>query len=378
MSKGRLRVALILPGGVDRSGRDRVIPAFLWLVERLALRHDLTVIALSQGTRPDSYTLRGAPVVDLALPGRSPFPGALSRYGFPRLLRVLRERGPFDVLHAFWAGAPGVLATVSARFLRVPSLVSLGGGELVALPQIGYGMQLSWKGRLQVASTLRLASRLTAATEGMCRLVRAVGREADLVPLGVDPGWRLAPPAVAASPAFRLLHVASLNRVKDQTTLLGALRRIVDAEPRVTLDVVGEDTLGGVVHSECAALGLASRVRFHGPLPFDVLPALYRSADLLLVTSRHEAGPLVVREAASFGVPTVGTEVGQVADWAPEAARAVPIGDASALATAVLELLRDSPRRAELGRRAYELATSFDADDTAARFSEIYAELAAG
>ena len=30
-----MRIALVTPGGVDETGTDRVIPAFLWLVERL-------------------------------------------------------------------------------------------------------------------------------------------------------------------------------------------------------------------------------------------------------------------------------------------------------------------------------------------------------
>ena len=31
-----MRIALITPGGVDRSGTHRVIPCLLWLIERLA------------------------------------------------------------------------------------------------------------------------------------------------------------------------------------------------------------------------------------------------------------------------------------------------------------------------------------------------------
>src|SRR5207248_2284266 len=127
--------------------------------------------------------------------------------------------------------------------------------------------------------------------------------------------------------------------------------------------------------AECAALGLYSHVAFHGHVPFDALLPFYRRADLLLVSSRHEAGPLVVLEAAAAGVPTVGTAVGHVADWAPDAARAVPVGDDVALAASVLEILRDAPRRSEMGRRAFERALSRDADWTAARFSEIYAEM---
>ena len=48
-------LALVLPGGVDRSGEVRVIPAFLALIERLARSHELHVFALRQEARPGSW-----------------------------------------------------------------------------------------------------------------------------------------------------------------------------------------------------------------------------------------------------------------------------------------------------------------------------------
>ncbi len=38
----------------------------------------------------------------------------------------------------------------------------------------------------------------------------------------------------------------------------------------------------------------------------------------MIISSRHEAGPLAVLEAAVKGVPTVGTAVGHIAEWAPQ------------------------------------------------------------
>ena len=41
-----MRIAFIVAGGVDRSGRESVTPAILWLIERIAGRHDLFVYVL--------------------------------------------------------------------------------------------------------------------------------------------------------------------------------------------------------------------------------------------------------------------------------------------------------------------------------------------
>ena len=55
-----MKIAIVLPGGVDRSGEVRVIPAFLALIERLARRHEIHVFALRQESRPGTWQLAGA------------------------------------------------------------------------------------------------------------------------------------------------------------------------------------------------------------------------------------------------------------------------------------------------------------------------------
>ena len=75
------------------------------------------------------------------------------------------------------------------------------------------------------------------------------------------------------------------------------------------------------------------------------------------------------------GVPTVGTKVGLVDDWAPDAAVAVPIGDAVAIADAVVRLADDETERLRLAGAAQRRALAGDADDTARRFRALYAEL---
>lgn len=367
-----MRLALVVPGGVDRSGTERVIPALLWLIERLAARHDMHVFALAQEPCPDDWMLRGAAVHNLGFASRSRWPGEALFAAGRRLARGLSIHGPFDVVHAFWANNPGFLATRVARSLRIPSVVSLAGGELIALPEIDYGGQLHLRERLKTGWSLRHAVRVTAASASMVEAARKHGIDAALVPLGVPRTLFLEPLPRDVSP--RLLLVGSLNRVKDIQTALRAFRRVVDAQPAAHLDVVGEDVLGGEGPRKAFELGLSRNATFHGFLPAEALIPFYRRADLLVHSSRHEAGPLVVLEAAACGVPTVGTAVGHIRDLAPGRAHAVPVGDADALAAGILALLGDEPRRRAMGQAACSWARAHDADATASAFEGIYQE----
>jgi glycosyltransferase involved in cell wall biosynthesis len=157
--------------------------------------------------------------------------------------------------------------------------------------------------------------------------------------------------------------------------LFQAARHLRDAGLAFELDMAGFDTMNGAVERVAAASGLGPVTRWHGVLRRDALRELMLQADLLLVSSRHEAGPLVVLEAAVAGVPTVGTAVGHVAEWAPDAAVAVPVGDAARLATETAALLADEPRRLALAHAAQQRAVGIDADYTVATFERMYADL---
>jgi glycosyltransferase involved in cell wall biosynthesis len=363
-----MRVAFIVTGGVDRSGRKAVIPALLSFIERQATRHELFVYVLRYHEEPCTYPLLGATVHDL---GR---PEGVTRQ-FSRLVRALRRDGPFDVLHAYWALPAGLSAALAGRRLGIPCLVTLDSGELVADRAIEYGLQRRIRQPAAVAATVNLASAVTVCTEHMRRLAQARGIDPVVVPIGVDTGT-FTPRGRAPGPPWRLMHAASLNPVKDQSTLLAAFRHVLDRVGDVHLDIAGGDTLDGAVQALAVSLGVDRHVTFHGGLPTDELVPLYQRSHLLLQSSRHEAAGVVVLEAAACGVPTVGTSVGYVADWAPERAIAVPPREPRALGEAIVDALADPARLSTVAASAREWTLAHDADWTAARFDRLYHDLA--
>jgi glycosyltransferase involved in cell wall biosynthesis len=367
-----MRIGLVVTGGVDRSGRERVTPSLLWLVERLARRHDVQVFVLHYYPESCSYPLLGATVHDIGrVDGRRGLRRSRQRR---RLSAAIEAHGPIDVLHAY-QGVPAIVSAPIARRLGIPLVVTLDSGEMTSIDDIAYGLQRRWFDRCSVAFAVRAAARVTVATEFMAHLVEDVlGATPAVVAIGVDAS--AFPPGVRTEgPPWHLLRVASINDVKDYPTLLRALSVVVERGLDVHLDIVGEDTMDGRTQALTRARGLDARVTFHGFQPTDRLAALYARAHLHVVSSRHEAAGVAILEAAAAGIATVGTAVGFVADWHSDRALAVPVQDAHALARAIVDLLHDPALRERLASAAREWTLAHNADWTADEFERIYAEV---
>ena len=372
-----MRVGLIVPGfSADQT--DWCIPALRDLARGLSAADDVAVVSVRYPYRSDTYRVDGVPV--LALGGARRRGAAvlpLWRQALSRL-RDMHRRQAFDVLHAFWATESGLLAAVAGRVLKVPVLVSLAGGELVNLPDIGYGDQRSAWERLKVRASLRLATAVSCGSEYLLRLARghAPGADLHVAPLGVDlQMFRADARSTARAP--RLVHVGALVPVKDQAMLLRAFAGVRQAVRGVTLDLVGTGPLRGVLEHLAADLGLRGAVRFIGEFDHARLSAAYAGASAFVLSSRHEAQGMVVLEAAACGVPTVGTAVGVVPEFAPSA-EAVPVGQADALADALRGVLDDPPRALGMASAAREMAeTRFGLQTSVDRFRRLYGRVTA-
>jgi glycosyltransferase involved in cell wall biosynthesis len=367
-----VKVALLVPGGVDRSGTHRVVPCLLSLIERLVERGDeVHVFALQHDPVPGRWSLLGATVRNA---GKR-----------PRSLRTLWSmfaehwRAPFDVIHAvcYWNRTAAVGA-VASWLIGVPLVLTLVDGEVVSQPAIAFGGQRTWRSRLALRMAAKRARVVTAQSDFMRDLAVRLGISARTVILGVDlRRWPLLParPRVADA-RLRLLHVGRLTPVKDHITLLEAMAILRQEGQWFELEAIGEGALSATVAQAARRFAVADVVHFRPIMAQSELRPWFERADLLVVSSIHESGPLVALEAAVAGIPTVGTAVGYVSDWAPTAALAVPVRDPAALAAAIRELADDEARRLALAANAQRIAVRSDASETARLMREIYREAA--
>ncbi len=152
--------------------------------------------------------------------------------------------------------------------------------------------------------------------------------------------------------------VARLHAQKGIDVALDAWALGVDAR----LVIVGEGPAGGELVACRDRLGLTERVTFTGAR--DDVADLIAAADVVLIPSRWESGPLVLLEALAAARPVVTTRVGFVEEVVGSgldaAAVVVDASDRPAeLADAVRALLEDSVRRERLAAGGPAAAAPF-------------------
>ena len=134
-----------------------------------------------------------------------------------------------------------------------------------------------------------------------------------------------------------LLAVGRLSPQKDIETLIRAFSQVAQIYP-VNLVILGEGPDRSKIEAQIQTLALKDRVNLRG---FDANPYRWMvQAEIFVLSSRWEGYPNVIIEALSLNLPVVTTEYDHSAHaLVHEHGEVVPIGDADALANAILSRL---------------------------------------
>jgi glycosyltransferase involved in cell wall biosynthesis len=118
--------------------------------------------------------------------------------------------------------------------------------------------------------------------------------------------------------ATRLLFLGRISHQKNVPLAVSVLERLVAEGGDYTLTIAGDGEDARALVRRIATSPARERIRWLGRQPHDRVPQLLAAHGILLVTSRYEASPTVVKEALSACRPVVTTDVGDVAHWLEE------------------------------------------------------------
>ncbi len=152
---------------------------------------------------------------------------------------------------------------------------------------------------------------------------------------------------------FRMLSAGRfVEREKHFSLLFDVMAEIAGEIPRPLLVIAGDGPDRAAYEREIRTRRLGLSVVLESWR--DDLPSFLKSFDLFLLPSNFEGWGRAGIEAAAAGLPVVMTDVGLAGELLVDgvSARVVPVGDARAMARAVVELYRDPDQRRRLVRAA--------------------------
>jgi len=378
---------LAAPGGVDAGGQNVHVRELALALGRLGHRVTVYTRRDDVGSPAREAFGTGVDVERIVAGPRGPIPKDDIVAYVPQLASELTRawrRDPPDVAHAhFWMSAVATMA--AARPLGVPTVATFHALGEEKREQQGSADTSPANRIVEERRIARGVDRIVATSSAeafrLTRMGAPVGRVA-IVPCGVDLA-RFTPhgPRETRAPGgapFRIVSLGRLVERKGTDDLLRALVGVAGAEL-----VVAGGAPGGIANDPDARrlealareLGVRDRIDLRGSVGREAVPALLRSADVVVCTPWYEPFGMVALEAMACGVPVVTSTVGGLVDTVVDGITGahVPPRDAERLG-AVLRALRDDPAaRRRLGRAGAERARArYDWSRIAAESVDVY------
>ena len=297
------------------------------------------------------------------------FARVTSGWGLQRQVDAILREERIDLVHLHGSLAPtlGLVAADAARRLDIPVVATFH----------------SWFPRSVLYRTFRRSlqrrlDRHSATIAVSAPVVDALSRyfkaDWEIIPNGVDTGY-FHPNGRKVTDAFvrgpRLLFLGRLDPRNGLDTAIDAMPSILKRLPDSRLVVAGDGPLRN--HYRDKAKHLGDRVEFLGRVRED-RPHIYGTADLYLCPTTKASFGITLLEAMACGTPLVVSDITGFRELVNggEEATLVPMNDASAWASTVVDLIEDPERRALMATAGRAKSAAFSWPTVAARVAEVY------
>ena len=262
-------------------------------------------------------------------------------------------------------------------------------------------MYLEWATRFNAESATRVIADSQATRRDLINVLGIADDKIRVVYLGVDERFRPVvdrelTAAVKAKYGIAgpyVLFVGTLQPRKNLMRLVeafGRVARAVDAgydgmnpydstDPQRQLSLVlagGKGWWYQDLLRTVEQMDLAGRVVAPGYVNDDDLPVLYSGAELFVLPSLYEGFGLPVLEAMACGTPVVAANVSSLPEIVGDAGVLAVPTDAGDIARAMIRLLMDPARAADLRRRGLEQAHRFTWDRCARQTLDVLVDVA--
>ena len=275
-------------------------------------------------------------------------------------LRYLLWRIRPDLVHVHWAH----FAAAVRKVWRGPLVVTVWGSEVYE-PE-----KFSAEQSRDMGHAMRAADLVTCDSAD---LAREIGTEFDVpserievVQWGVDTNLFCPDgPDLRADLGLIgrevVLSARNFTPIYNQETVVAAFTELRETRPRAFLLMKryggGDADYVERIRADITARGLDEHVRILDSIAYEEMPALYRTADVMVSIPLFDAAPMSLLEAMASGVPSVVCNLPSLLEWVQngETGFLVDAQDVSGVAAALATVLSDRERYAPMRQRARAL-----------------------
>lgn len=270
------------------------------------------------------------------------------------LRRVMRQHGPFDIVHCHSSKA-GLLARLAANGL---------GARVVYTPHAIYTMSPNLTPRMRQlyrtaeVSLSWLTDKIIAVSRAELEECRRLGiRDTRLALVPNTVGEPNCLPRQVARQQIGLgeeeVAIGFVGRLSEQKgidRLLDGFAHVPATAP-ARLVVIGDGELAAQARRQAETLGIADRVLWLGARPAE---PLLRAFDVFAMPSRYEAASYSLLEAMAAGLPVITTATGSASDLITDGHNGycVPVEDVGRFASCLSALVTDDALRGAMAEAA--------------------------
>lgn len=364
---GTIRTTLSMAGLLAERGHDIEVAS-------VTQRRPRSVFPVPPGVRLVSLTSPFHPARGLS---RAALAGTTSRFAHPNDRLGARLTRAHDRALRRYVAAQDDCIVVGTRISLNLALAHLRTDRQVAIAQEHNHLAKAAAVRASYTEHYPRLDAVVVLTEGDAASYRTLlgnSCRVDVVPNALPQGTPLRRSALRGTVA---VSAGSLIRRKGFDLLVDAWRPVAAAHPDWRLRIFGAGAEAASLAAQIESAGLTGTVTLEGFDP-DLRQRL-DEASLFVLPSRREGMPMVLLEAMAAGLPVVAfdcpTGPAEVLEGG-RSGRLVPVGDTTGLSEAVLRVVSDEAERRRLADAGSARVRDFDPRRTAARWEELFEELA--
>lgn len=287
-----------------------------------------------------------------------PFRGVLGYFAMVPGVKTLLKRIRPDLVNAHYASG---YATTARLVGYHPWLLSVWGSDVYDFP---YKSPLH---KWLVRKNLRAADAVASTSHCMAEQTRSLEpalHHIPITPFGVDMDayTGIAPPAAEKTDQAAPLVIGTVKTMAQTYGIDMLIRAFAivqqqlqqgapDLAERLALRLVGDGPQTAELQALAEREGIAEVTTFVGRVPHDRVPTALAGLDIYVALSRRESFGVAIIEAGAAGRPVVVSDAGGLPEVTKdgETGLVVPRENPEAAAEAILRLIRDPSRRAEMG-----------------------------